>query len=182
MILGLTGRMAAGKGTVADYLKGEGFQYYSLSDAIRAELRERGIPESRASLTEVGNDLRASHGPGALAIRILQELDPSQDHIVDSIRNPAEVDALRESGIPFVLICVEAALETRYERLRARDRVGDVDSLDAFRAQEERELQSADPSTQQLLATEAKADRSVSNDGDVTALHEEMARVLASLA
>ena len=65
--------MAAGKGTLAEVLEEKGFVYHSLSDAIRAELKFRGIPESRASLTEVGNDLREIHGPGGLAVRILEE-------------------------------------------------------------------------------------------------------------
>ena len=171
MIVGLTGRMAAGKGTLAEVLMEKGFEYHSLSDAIRAELKVRGLPETRGNLTDVGNDLRNLHGPGALAIRILDECEAGKLHIVDSIRNPKEVDALRASDWDFVLICVEASLPVRYERLVARGRVGDVSSLEGFRAQEERELASADPRTQQLLATEAKADHRVSNDGSIESFH-----------
>ena len=43
MIVGLTGTYAAGKGTVAEYLIGRGFQYYSLSDELRLLLREKGF-------------------------------------------------------------------------------------------------------------------------------------------
>ena len=42
MLIGLTGRNAAGKGEVAKHLQTKGFQYYSLSDVIRDEIRSRG--------------------------------------------------------------------------------------------------------------------------------------------
>ena len=38
MIVGLTGRNASGKGTVAAWLESQGFGYTSLSDAIRLYL------------------------------------------------------------------------------------------------------------------------------------------------
>jgi len=181
MIVGLTGRMASGKGTLAEVLQEKGFVYHSLSDAIRTELSRRGLPETRGNLTDVGNDLRKESGPGALAIRILEECGDGHMHIVDSIRNPAEVDALRASKWDFVLICVEASLPVRYERLVARGRVGDVTSLEQFRDQEERELSSADPSTQQLIATEAKADHIVSNNKDIAAFKADVEELLSGL-
>ena len=173
--------MAAGKGTLAEVLEEKGFVYHSLSDAIRAELKVRGMPETRANLTEVGNDLRDIHGPGGLAVRILQECEEGRNHIVDSIRNPAEVDVLREQGKAFTLICVEASLPVRYERLVARGRVGDVASLEEFRFQEERELASDDPRTQQLLATEQKADLVVSNDGSIDEFQIAVQQLLQSI-
>ncbi len=44
MILGITGTFAAGKDTVAEYLKTKGFSVFSLSDAIRDECAARVIP------------------------------------------------------------------------------------------------------------------------------------------
>lgn len=181
MIIGLTGRMAAGKGTVADLLREMGFEYHSLSDAIRAELKTRDLPETRANLTDVGNLLRREYGPGALAHRILPECDRGKRHIVDSIRNPVEVDVLQESDWPFILLCVDASAEVRYERLRERGRVGDVDSFEAFVAQENRELVSADPRTQQLIATEAKAEHRLVNDGSIGELRHSFEALMKSL-
>ena len=47
MIIGLTGPNAAGKGEVARYLERRGFHYFSLSDEIRDEVRQRGLEISR---------------------------------------------------------------------------------------------------------------------------------------
>lgn len=177
-IVGLTGRNAAGKGTVAELLGEAGFAYFSLSDAIRDELKARGLEETRAHLTDVGNDLRARHGAAVLAERIADKLHGGADFVVDSIRNPAEVHALRAAHSHFRLWYVDASAATRFERLRTRNRAGDVATYEEFVAQEARELETDDPSTQQLLATEALADVRVPNDGSVDDLRETVSGLL----
>src|SRR5437667_178709 len=56
MIIGLTGKNAAGKGAVATFLRDRSFYYYSLSDVIREELERRKIPITRDSLIATGNE------------------------------------------------------------------------------------------------------------------------------
>src|SRR5262249_18412042 len=98
MIIGLTGKNAAGKGAVADFLKNKSFYYYSLSDVIREELESKGIPVTRDTLIIAGNDMRQRFGPDILARLTIKKIDPNRNYVVDSIRNPAEVEALRKSG------------------------------------------------------------------------------------
>lgn len=176
MIVGLTGKFAAGKGTVAEVLKARGFAYHSLSDVIREELKTRGLPESRENLLETGNALRRADGPAALAMRILPRLGDGRSHIVDSIRNPAEVEVLRAAP-GFFLLGVDADQRVRFERLLARARTGDPTSFEQFAALEERETHSTDPTTQQLHATWGLADRVISNDSTVA----ELERVVLSI-
>jgi dCMP deaminase len=177
MIVGLTGKFAAGKGTVAAYLGRLGFTYHSLSDVIREELARRGVAESREALTELGNALRRQDGPAALALRLGERLGDGGDHIVDSIRNPAEVEVLR--NIPgFFMIGVDADSRVRFSRLVARGRQGDPTTFELFRSLEERETTSTDPSTQQLLATWALVDETVMNDGAVSELERAVAAIL----
>ena len=182
MIIGLTGRMAAGKGTVADLLKARGFQYHSLSDVIRTVARDRGLETSRENLTRIGNELRAEGGPSVLGDRVLAWLEPGVDYVIDSIRNPAEVDALAAGRGDFVMVCVDAPASVRFERLTARGRTGDVQTLDEFEAQEARELVTDDPRTQQLLATEAKATHRIDNGSGLASLEASVERLIASLA
>ena len=180
MIIGLTGKFAAGKGTVAETLMARGFAYHSLSDVIRDELKRRGVPESREHLTEVGNELRRNEGPAALARRIVAKLTgpgAAADHIVDSIRNPAEVEALRAAP-GFFLLGVDADQAVRFERLVARARQGDPTTFAQFAGLEERETHSTDPTTQQLHATWALADEVLANDGSRESLAESVAQLL----
>lgn len=169
MIVGLTGKYAAGKGTVAELLGERGLAYHSLSDVIRDELAARGIDESRENLLRVGNELRAADGPAALALRILDRLRDDGDHIVDSIRNPAEVVALRQLD-GFFLLGVDADPRVRFERLLARNRQGDPTTFEAFARLEAKETVSDDPKAQQLAATYALVDVVVMNDGSVADL------------
>lgn len=178
MIVGLTGRMASGKGTVAQYLVELGFRFFSLSDEIRLELRSRKSVESRENLTLTGNELRAAFGPSVLADRVIAKCRIGEPTVIDSIRNPAEVLALRTHDDGFRLWYIDALPEIRFERLKSRGRVGDVQTAHQFQAQEERELQTADPTTQQLLATERLADRRILNNADESALRQQVALAL----
>src|SRR6188474_1783407 len=149
MLIGLTGRNAAGKGEVAKYLQTKSFYYYSLSDAIRDELRARKLEVSRESLIQVGNELRQRFGPSILADRIVELTRPDRNYIIDSIRNPAEVATLRKACREFKLIRVDAPLQTRFERTVARRRESDPITFEAFVALETREA-SGDPMSQNL--------------------------------
>src|SRR5262245_25637761 len=97
MLIGLTGRNASGKGEVARRLEAKGFQYFSLSDVIREEIRSKGGELTREALIQTGNELRTKFGPGILAERILQRVQEGANYVIDSIRNPSEVMVLRRA-------------------------------------------------------------------------------------
>lgn len=177
MIIGLTGPNAAGTGEAAAYLISRGFAYHSLSDVLREELERRGVPPTRENLIAVGNELRQAGGAGVLAERIRPRL--GRHDLVDSIRNPAEVAVLRL--IPgFILLGIDAVLETRFRRAVARARPGDGLTLEEFRAREAKE-NSPDPSRQQLAATFALADHTIRNDGTLADLHRHVEGFLGEL-
>jgi dCMP deaminase len=170
MIVGLTGRNASGKTEVSEYLKSRGFEYHSLSDEIREEIRSRGEEISRDMLIRVGTELREKFGPGVLAERILHRLGQERNYVVDSIRNPTEVQVLRTRK-DFVLFGIDADETIRFERGRARAREGAPSTMEQFAAEEARELNSDNPASQQLLATRQLADVTVTNNGSIEELH-----------
>jgi dCMP deaminase len=178
MIVGVSGPNSAGKGEVVAYLEARSFYPLSLSDAIRDELRRRGIDETREHMIETGRALRAAHGPGILAARLAATMQPDRNYVIDSIRHPAEVEALRALGAKFRLLWVDADPERRFERMQARGRPGDPDSLDRLLALEGRERGSDDVSMQQLDAVAELADVHLRNDGDLAELHAQVQRVL----
>ena len=112
-----------------------------------------------------------------LAERTLRNIAADADHVVDSIRNPVEVEVLR--GRPgFLLIEVVADERTRYQRMVARNRSGDASSFEEFRRQEQAELHDTDSAAQRLVATAELADVVVDNNGDLEALAEALERVV----
>ncbi|MBI2446995.1 MAG: AAA family ATPase, partial [Candidatus Omnitrophica bacterium] len=93
-VIGLTGNNASGKTEAAEYLRRKGYRYYSLSDILREEATRRGLDHSRKTLIELGNNLRKGHGAGVLA-KMAKENLKGRSIIIDSIRNPKEIEELK---------------------------------------------------------------------------------------
>jgi dCMP deaminase len=179
MLIGLTGRNAAGKGEVARYLQRKSFYYYSLSDAIRDEIRSRGEQPTRERLIIIGNELRQKHGAAVLAERILSKIEDDKHYIIDSIRNPAEVEAFREAK-HFKLIRVEAPAEVRFQRIVNRQRESDPKTYEEFVALENREAE-GDDTSQNLVKVELMADHPLINDGPIERLYVQIDELLPKL-
>src|SRR5262249_3426372 len=167
------------KGEVAAYLEKKSFYYCSLSDVIRDEIRLRGQPLSRENMIETGNELRHRFGPGILAKRILEKIESDKHYVVDSIRNPTEVEALAATK-NFKLVRVTAPAELRFERLRRRGREGDPTDFKRFQELEEREIK-GDENSQNLLKVEAMADEELVNDRSLEALHQQIDQLFPKL-
>jgi dCMP deaminase len=179
MLIGLTGRNAAGKGEVARYLQKKSFYYYSLSDVIRDEIRSRGIEPTRESLITVGNELRQRYGANILAERILAKIEDDKHYVIDSIRNPAEVNAFRAAK-HFKLIRIEAPPEVRFQRILKRQRESDPRTLQEFIELENREAE-GDDTSQNLVKVELMADHTVINDGPLEKLYPQVDQLLLRL-
>jgi dCMP deaminase len=180
MIIGLTGKNGAGKTEVSQYLVNRGFEYHSLSDEIRREAEKRRVEVTRELLIGLGNELRTRFGAGVLAEGILSQLGLDRNYVIDSIRNPAEVNVLKRRK-DFVLMAVEAGQKTRFERSLERGREGAAGTLEQFVQEEARELESADPAAQQLVATRKLADVVIQNDGSLADLHAKLDQMLPAL-
>jgi dephospho-CoA kinase len=178
MIVGVTGYFACGKDTVAEHLVSRrGFAHLSLSDMIRARLRERGAAITIPNLTRTGNEMRAAEGPGVLGRMAAAAMKPGADYVVTSIRHPAEVEALRAAG-DFRLLFVDASIETRYRRSVVRGRAGDFESFARFKAAEESQMAAPESHAQQLARCRDLADRIVPNDGSLDELRRRVDEAL----
>jgi dephospho-CoA kinase len=147
----------------------------SLSDVVREEATRRGLDHSRDTLIKIGVELRARHGPGALARRVLPSLRGRS--VVDSIRNPGEVVVLRRLK-NFLLLGIDAPQPLRFTRSLLRGRLGDGATLKEFAAKERRE-NSRTRAGQQLLATLALADVLIDNDGTIDDLRRKVLDTLS---
>jgi len=174
VLIGLTGTNGAGKGEVAAHLRGFGYAYLSLSDILREELAARGLEASRDNLIRLGNELRRKHGPEVLARRTMDRVrGPST---IDSIRNPREVEFFRKQK-GFLLLAVDAPIEVRYARTRARGRDESAATFDEFRTKEELEM-AGNETGQQIALCMAMADRTIFNDGTIDELHRKVEELL----
>jgi dCMP deaminase len=180
MIIGLTGKNASGKGEVAKFLTSRNFVYFSLSDAIREELKRQGKAVTRENLIQMGNELRRQFGPGVLADRILAQMETDKNYTVDSIRNPQEVERLRKRK-DFVLVDVAASQEIRFKRIRERNRENDPRTFEDFLRFEAKE-ESENPEEQQLGKTGALRDIVLENNGSLEELQEKTLELVQKIA
>jgi dCMP deaminase len=181
MIIGLTGKNGSGKGAAADFLVESGYEYFSLSDSLRDELVERKKDTSRENLIAIGNELRQKYGAGVLAERILRKISIDAHAVIDSIRNPFEVEALRRRT-DFHLVSIEADSETRWNRIKDRKRAGDPKNYECFLDVERREASTSDPTTQQMDRTAEMADAVVYNNSTIEELRKQIRQVVQTLA
>jgi dephospho-CoA kinase len=153
MIIGLTGPMASGKGTVVDALKNQGFRHFTLSDVVREECAKRGLEEVRDNLMATGQSLREEFGAGVLAVRALEKIGHESEvdkWIVDGIRNPAEVLELRRHP-DFVLIANTAPEDMIIKRILHRKRADDTLDEKTIRAKLRREMGEGEPTEGQQV-------------------------------
>lgn len=169
-LIGLTGPNGAGKGEAAAFFVARGYAYRSLSDIIRADLASAGLPPDRDRLIARGNELRREGGPDVLARRLLAEI--SGPTVIDSIRNPAEIERFRrEKG--FILLAIDAPASLRFERAMRRGRNESVSTLEEFIRKEAEEM-SADPAAQQIHRCFEMADTVVKNDSVLEEFHRRL--------
>ena len=181
MIIGLTGKNAAGKGELAEYLKSKGFAYLSLSDALREEATKQGLDHSRDVLIKLGTEMREKLGNGILAKRINEKIKQLQnkDIVVDSIRNPGEIEELRKNN-NFILIGVHTDSKIRFERLVKRGRLGDAQTFEEFVEHEKKENNN-EGSGQQLDRCMGMADKIINSNGTIEEANKDLDSYMDSL-
>jgi len=183
LCIGLTGRMASGKGEAVRFLQERGFTYISLSDIVRREAAQKKEQVSRNRMQDIGNRLRAEGGAGVLGRMVRQQVMAAAERrwVIDGIRNPAEVLELKKiSG--FFLVGVDSDIPTILARLQRRGRLTDAVAEKDLRAALEREWGHGEPADgQQVGPTLALADFTVSNNGTLAELHARLDEILKKI-
>ena len=158
-IIGITGTLGAGKGTIVDYLTTHhGFKHFSVRGYLLKIINQKGMEVNRDSMVDIANELRATNSPSFIAEELFKEaMESGQNCIIESIRKLGEVQALKA-------------------RASETDRI----SFDTFVENEEREMNSTDPNKQNIAACMQLADYTFTNDGSLEELYKEIDVVLGN--
>lgn len=179
LVLGLTGAPSSGKDTVANHLSKLGFLHISTSGIIREEMRKENLPTDRSNINVFSIKSRHERGSGYLAEIAAKKV--TGNAVISGLRNVAEVEYLRKVfGKNFVLITVEAPLETRYKWAIERKRVGDEISFEQFKAEEDAE-RNGDEYAHQVDILIKMADRVIINNDTVDEMLKKVDNLVSEL-
>ncbi|HLF53607.1 MAG TPA: AAA family ATPase [Candidatus Nanoarchaeia archaeon] len=181
MIIGVTGSIASGKSVLIEKLIEKGFIYHKISEEVREEAKKLGILIERKPLQDLGNAMREKYGNGYWAERLLPKIESGENHVVDGIRNPGEIDVLKKLK-NFILIGVDAPIEQRFDRILNRNKDSDPKTIEEIRAIDSRDRGVGEPNSgQQSTKCYEMADVSLQNDSTFEELFKKVGELLETL-
>ncbi|ACS89256.1 dephospho-CoA kinase [Thermococcus sibiricus MM 739] len=188
MIVGVVGKIAAGKTTVAKFFEEKGFCRVSCSDPLidllthnlskyswLPEIPEKSEP-TRDKLIEYGRHLKKTFGEDILIRLALDKKRNCKNVVIDGVRSKGEIEAIKKQG--GFIIYVEARPKIRYERLKRRN-AGKDKAIKSFE-----DFLNADEAEEKLYHTRMLkdlADFLIVNEGSLEDLKKRVNTVITSL-
>lgn len=182
IIIGITGTIGAGKGTIVEFLvQQHNFKHFSVRGFLTKQLNDRQLEINRDNMVVVANELRAKFGPSYIVEELYKEADNCKNNcIIESIRTPGEITALRAKG-HFFLLAVDAPAQTRYNRILIRNSETDHIDFQTFCDNEAREMNATDPNKQNLRECIQQADFTLENAGSFESLHSQIENIVKEI-
>jgi dephospho-CoA kinase len=176
LILGITGEMASGKGTIAKHVIAErGGSAHRFSTILRDVLDRVYLEQTRDNMQTLSTILRKNFGEELMAKSMYFDAQNDEHDVVvvDGVRRMADIAFLRD--LPhFKLVYVEADIVKRYERIIKRGENPD-DSKKTF---EEFQKAHEDESELQIKDLKNYADYIISNDGTYQELYKTIDEII----
>jgi dephospho-CoA kinase len=142
-VVGFTGMPGSGKSLAAEVARERKVPVVRMGDCVWEEVKARGLPLNDEHVGTVAHEMRMLHGPGIWAERTLEKVRKSgaERVAIDGVRSMPEVAVFHHGlGKDFVLVAIHASPATRHQRLLARNREDEAQSLAALTARDSREL------------------------------------------
>lgn len=181
MIIGITGTLGAGKGTVVEYLKTKGFTHYSVSTRLGQILEERGLAKIRDNMSSLADEIADQYTGGALEMMHEEaKKDSVSDYILESIHRESEAEYVKSLG--GYLLALDVDPKVRYERSQKRQE-GEKDKVtyEQFLESISREEKGEGDGKPNISRVIANADHIIMNDGTIEELHTQVEEWLQSI-
>lgn len=187
MIIGLVGRFCAGKNTVAQILEDHfGFEIVSTRAFLKERLRIRNTEfESPKTLREYANERRLRHGAEYLVKQVIV-MATTNNELVDDLIVISDIFCIGEAEylqkhLGGMLISIECSeIESRWNRYQSRiDIVNLIDSLEAFKRNDELDQDESGPNRPNVPAVFSMANEVITNDGDKNELKDQIHQLMS---
>ena len=142
-VIGIFGLIGSGKDTVAEYLEEKyGFYHVSYGTIVRELSKQLGRTLERDDLIKKQREYVQRYGQNYFGRLAVQKIRDSNEQfcVLSGIRRPQDIEEPRKAfGEDFLLVFIDASPRIRFERMHARMREGDPETLEEFLRQEEEE-------------------------------------------
>ncbi|MCL4398497.1 MAG: AAA family ATPase [Candidatus Parvarchaeota archaeon] len=140
----LTGMPGSGKSTAAlEFLKLK-IPVIGMGDAVRKEMRRRGMEINNRSIRLFSKRMTAEHGNKYVIDLVKKELievfKTANIAVLDGSRRMSEVDEVSNEGYKPVILCIIADKQVRFKRIVKRKNESDFSSYSEFEWREKQEL------------------------------------------
>lgn len=170
LVIGITGRIGAGKTSVGKYLESQhGFSYVRYSQVL-SDWRAKD-PEGKAHLQVVGWEVMAGGMQAELNSRLISKVPAASNCAVDGLRHSLDFESLTSAFSPdFFLVYINSPAEMRCRRLQSR-----YPTVDDFRRAD------SHPVEQQIESLRGKAFAALDNESSLTSLYSRVDDVLVRI-
>ena len=165
LIVGIAGRIGAGKTSAAKYISSTyGFQYLRYSEVLAGWLAADS--KSKSELQTVGWEVMEKGLQAELNRRLIQQIISDSSAVVDGLRHPLDYTSLN-SAFPasFRLIFLDASLETRWDHVKGGERHS---TFEKFLAADSHLVE------QQIELLRPHASLTIKNEGSLSDLYTNM--------
>lgn len=172
LVVGLSGRIAAGKTTAARWIEAFGFVYTRFSLVIDDEITARGLAHDRVTRQRVGLEIHKERGQAWLCEKAIERVGEADAIVVDGLRWPEDRAFFVERfGARFIHCHIKASADLRFERVA--DDVKDRPTFDAVDGQ----------AVEAMIDTLGRfAAIGIDNSGTLEQFENEIRRVMVPLA
>jgi dephospho-CoA kinase len=171
LVIGISGRIGAGKTSAAKYLNGKhGFQYLRYSQVLAEWLAADS--KSKAQLQKIGWEVMAGGMQSELNRRLIAQVLPNSEAAIDGLRHTIDQESLSVAfPSSFHLLYIDSRADQRWNHVSGKGRYTSRDIFDAA---------DSHPVEQQIESLRTKADLVLSNEGSLQSLYTAIDEAISS--
>lgn len=140
VVIVVVGMPGSGKDVLIQTATSLGYKHIRMGDVVRRFAMLEKIKEDDASIGGFANEQRKKNGDNIWALRTLEKM-PAGNVVIDGSRSLAEISEFKKAfNGKITVIGIRAPMKQRFQRLKARKRRDNPNTLKDFKARDHREI------------------------------------------